>query len=366
MVCRQKEKRLCLTVYWLLSPGSLLQPWSFLLDTWAGMCLPAHGRRRRARLRIAVAQAPEKLGEDASTPVSLPAVQLSSQVRDIYRKALSHTLIPKRQSLKVQSYTVSTGDSVFEIAAKFKIKPETLLWANYDQLNDNPDTISLGMELNIPPADGVYYQWEQGDTVEAVAGRFEAKVDDILGWSENNADLTNPTFDEGSWVMVPGGHREFRQWVIPVIPRGRAGVSKSIYGEGACEGGYDGAYGTGAFIWPAGNHSLSGNDYWSGHLGIDIAAGEGAPIFAADSGVVVFSGWATGGYGYAIVIDHGNGYQTLYAHLSQISASCGRSVGQGTTIGYAGSTGNSTGAHLHFEVRYQGGFINPYYALPAP
>jgi LysM repeat protein len=316
--------------------------------------------------QVAVAKAPEQPQGESAAPASLPAVQLSSQVRDIYRKALTHTIIPERPSENVKSYTVSTGDSVFEIAAKFKIKPETLLWANYDQLNDNPDTIGLGMELAIPPVDGVYYQWQKGDTIEAVAGRFEANVDDILGWSGNKADLTNPTFEPGTWVMVPKGHREFRQWVIPVIPRGRAGVSKSVYGEGACEGGYDGAYGTGGFVWPAGNHSLSGNDYWSGHLGIDIAAGEGAPVYTSDSGVVVFAGWATGGYGYTVVVDHGNGYQTLYAHLSSIAASCGRSVGQGQTIGYAGSTGNSTGAHLHFEVRYEGGFVSPWYVLPAP
>lgn len=67
-----------------------------------------------------------------------------------------------------------------------------------------------------------------------------------------------------------------------------------------------------------------------------------------------------------IMIDHGNGYQTLYGHLSQVSAGCGRSVGQGSVIGYAGATGNATGAHLHFEVRYQGGFVNPWYVLPAP
>ncbi|MCK5430763.1 MAG: M23 family metallopeptidase, partial [Anaerolineales bacterium] len=98
----------------------------------------------------------------------------------------------------------------------------------------------------------------------------------------------------------------------------------------------------------------------------DIAAGDGAQIYAADSGVVVFSGWATGGYGYMIMIDHGNGYQTLYAHLSSVNVSCGQSVGRGQTIGYSGNTGNSTGAHLHFEVRFQGGFVNPWYVLPAP
>ena len=114
------------------------------------------------------------------------------------------------------------------------------------------------------------------------------------------------------------------------------------------------------------NHTLSGNDYWSGHLAIDIGAGEGAAIYAADSGVVVFSGPAAGGYGNMIMIDHGNGYQTLYAHLSQVIAGCGRSVQQGQTIGIAGSTGKSTGPHLHFEVRYLGGFVSPWYVLPAP
>jgi len=103
-----------------------------------------------------------------------------------------------------------------------------------------------------------------------------------------------------------------------------------------------------------------------GHLGIDIAAGEGAGIYAADSGVVVFSGWANGGYGNMVMIDHGNGYQTVYAHLSSVSAGCGQSVSQGQTIAYSGSTGNSTGAHLHFEVRYLGGFVSPWYVLPAP
>jgi len=283
----------------------------------------------------------------------------------LVRKADLRTSIPERPAVEVQTYTVEMGDSVFEIANQFEIKPETLLWANYSQLNDNPDMISVGMQLNLPPVDGVYYEWQAGDTLELVAGRFEAKIEEILNWPGNNLDLTDPVLEPGTWVMVPGGHREFRQWIIPVIPRGAAGVSRSVYGAGACEGSYEGAYGSGAFIWPAGNHVLSGNDYWSGHLGIDIAAGEGAPVYAADAGVVVFSGWATGGYGNMVMIDHGNGYQTVYAHMSNATAGCGRSVGQGSIIGYSGSTGNSTGAHLHFEVRYQGGFVSPWYVLPA-
>ena len=183
----------------------------------------------------------------------------------------------------------------------------------------------------------------------------------------NKLDLTNPTVDPGTYVMIPGGQREFQQWIVPIIPRGAAGVSTGVYGAGACSGGYTGgAVGSGSFIWPAVNRYISGNDYWSGHLAIDIGSALGEPIFAADSGVVVFAGWSTGGYGYAVAIDHGNGYQTLYAHLSKVNVSCGQSVSQGQTIGLGGSTGNSTGAHLHFEIRYQGGFTNPWYVLPAP
>jgi murein DD-endopeptidase MepM/ murein hydrolase activator NlpD len=275
-----------------------------------------------------------------------------------------HTTIPTRSRTDPVDYTVVEGDSVFGIALAFGVTPESVLWANYDQLNDNPHELSPGMSLVIPPVDGVLYQWQEGDTIQGVAERFEAEVEAILGWSGNRLDLTDPVIESGTYVMVPGGHREFQQWVVPTIPRGQAGVSSSLYGAGTCEGGYDGAYGTGGFIWPADNHYISGNDYWSGHLAIDIAAGLGAAVYAADSGVVVFSGPAIGGYGNMIMIDHGNGYQTLYAHLSSVRAGCGASVLQGQYIGASGSTGRSTGPHLHFEVRYLGGFVNPWFVLP--
>lgn len=293
-----------------------------------------------------------------------PYQPLVEETNFISRRLNFHTVIPNRPAVDVRTYTVDTGDSIFEIANRFSIKPETVLWANYDLLNDNPDLISIGMELNIPPVDGVYYEWQEGDTLEAIAARFKAEVEDILDWSGNNFDLANPQAEPGQMVLIPGGVREFRQWLIPTIPRGQAGVSPGVYGAGTCTGGYEGALGTGGFVWPAGNHVLSGNDYWSGHLAIDIAAGEGAPVYAADSGVVVFAGPALGGYGNMVMIDHGNGYQTVYAHLSSVAVRCGSSVGQGGTIGYAGSTGNSTGPHLHFEVRYLGGFVNPWYVLP--
>ena len=301
-----------------------------------------------------------------SSPVSaaLPGFFKGIPADAIFRRTNIHTNIPTRSRTNVMEYSVTTGDSVFGIAKSFNLHPETILWANYDQLNDSPDMLNPGMTLNVPPVDGVYYQWQEGDTIESVAGKFEASVQDILSWEGNNFDLTNPQVAPEQWIMVPNGHREFRQWVVPTIARAHSGVSKSVLGPGACEGDYSGAYGSGVFAWPSSQHSLSGNDYWSGHLGIDIAGSLGDGVFASDAGVVVFAGWANGGYGNMVMIDHGNGYQSLYAHLSSVSSGCGQSVGTGTYIGAIGSTGNSTGAHLHFEVRYMGGFISPWYVLP--
>ena len=298
--------------------------------------------------------------------LTLPELSEPVELVSIFREINLHTEIPTRSRQDVIEHTVDTGDSVFGLANNYGLEPESVLWANYALLNDNPDQLSPGMILNIPPTDGVLYEWQEGDTLKGVAERFEAKIEEILGWSGNRFDLTNPVVESESMVMLPGGHREFKQWIVPTIPRGRAGVSSSLYGGGTCPGGYEGAYGTGGFIWPADNHYLSGNDYWSGHLAIDIAAGTGARIYAADSGVVVFAGSALGGYGNMVVIDHGNGYQSLYAHLSSVGVSCGQSVLQGQYIASAGNTGYSTGPHLHFEIRYLGGFINPWFVLPAP
>jgi len=294
----------------------------------------------------------------------MPAFELSSKLHFIRRETTINTIIPSRPREEAVEYTVEKGDSVFGIAKKFNIKPETVLWANEDQLNDSPDMLSPGMVLKIPPVDGVYYQWKENDTLTSVADQFKAKVDDILNWPGNKMDLTNPEVKVDEWVMVPGGEREFRTWIVPQIARDKSGVSKSVYGPGACAGNYDGAYGTGWFAWPSASHVLSGNDFWSGHLGIDIAAFTGDPVYASDSGVIVFAGWSTGGYGYMVMIDHGNGYQTVYGHLSAVGVSCGQSVYQGNYIGSAGSTGNSTGSHLHFEIRLWGQFINPWYVLP--
>ena len=127
---------------------------------------------------------------------------------------------------------------------------------------------------------------------------------------------------------------------------------------------FNGAIGYGNFVWPSENHFLSGNDYGAGHPGIDIAAGEGAPVYAADSGMVTAMGNDETGYGNVIQLDHGNGYITVYAHLSDIGVSMCQSVYAGQWIGTAGNTGNSRGVHLHFEVVQDERSINPWLVLP--
>ena len=306
---------------------------------------------------------PTAAPKDEPAEVAMPAIPGKEAFASIERNIQIKTNIPvDKPRYKPVEYRVQRGDSIFAIAQSYKLEPETVLWANYDVLKDDPHSLKPGQVLQIPPADGIYYQWKENDTLESVADEFSASMDDIINYPGNNIDLTNPTVASGSWVMIPGGAREFVQWLVPTIGTGNAGTGSSPTNQSACGGG---AVGSGAFVWPADAHSLSGNDYWSGHLGIDIAAGEGAPVYAADSGVVTMAqGGYNYGYGNVIQIDHGNGFSTVYAHLSVIGVSVCESVGAGQWIGAAGNTGNSQGAHLHFEVRQGGGSISPWFVLP--
>lgn len=296
----------------------------------------------------------------------IPDFTPQQSLGSIYRSQPLDTVIPERKNIHAFSHVVEFNDSLFAIAEQYDLEPETILWSNYDVLQDNPHSMAPGMELIIPPIDGIYYEWEVGDEVEKVAAVFKTEPELITNWIGNDLDLIDPVFEPGMMVMIPQGQRKTQQWILPTIARGAAGVAAGVYGAGACVGPFDGLYGGAGFIWPTAGHVLSGNDYWSGHLAIDIGLSVGEPVYASDSGVVVFSGWSTGGYGNVVIVDHGTGYQTLYAHLNGVAAGCGQSVVQGQTIGFGGNTGNSSGAHLHFEVRFQGGFVNPWFVLPPP
>jgi murein DD-endopeptidase MepM/ murein hydrolase activator NlpD len=205
-----------------------------------------------------------------------------------------------------------------------------------------------------------------------VSSGYNVTPEVIINWEGNNldpvalGDWSHPNIEPGTMLFVPDGSRSFVTWSAPRITRENPGVAK-ILGPGSCGTIVDGAVGIGSFIWPSNSHYVGGYPYSpsTNHFGVDISGSLGDAIYAADNGVVVYAGWNNWGYGYVVVIDHGNGWQTLYAHLSVIGVGCGQSVYQGGVIGAYGSTGNSSGPHLHFEMMHDSyGKVNPLNFLP--
>ena len=189
------------------------------------------------------ASAPIMIPTLEPSDVSMPVLAMPAQAVDSLQRELNpNTVIAYKPRREVVEYEVQMRDSIFSIANMFKLKPETILWANYELLDDNPDMIELGIVLKIPPTDGVYHEWQESDTIEKVADEYEVDSEAILLYSPNRLDITNPVIKEGQFVMVPGGQREFRQWVMPTIPRGASGTT-SVLGNGGCDTGEGGAYG---------------------------------------------------------------------------------------------------------------------------
>jgi murein DD-endopeptidase MepM/ murein hydrolase activator NlpD len=291
---------------------------------------------------------------------SLPTLPNASSYSAINRAVDPHTNIPERGSSWVTEYIVQRGDTLSGIATKFNLSWESILWGNTDTLKDDPNFLEPGQVLYILPVNGMFYKWQKKDSLESVAAEYNTSVDAIVGWPGNDLNPLNPVITPGSWVIIPGGSRPF-SWEAPMISNG---TSKTFgLGPGTCPGAYNGNSGSGVFRWPTTNHNLSGYDYSAMHRGIDIYVYMGQPIYAADAGVVVFAGWSDRGYGDLVIIDHLNGFHTFYAHLSQWNVNCGQQVYAGTVVGLGGSTGNSTGPHLHFELLENGIRLDPNYYL---
>jgi len=308
---------------------------------------------------VTVAAEPTTPAEEGQPQVGVPAVsQDGGGLPSILRRLQLKTNIPERPRYESTLYRVVRGDSMYRIAETYSVKSETILYVN-EQLEDNPHSLRPGMELVIPPVDGLYYEWKEGDTFETVAEKFYAEAEDIINFPGNDIDLTNPEIKPGTVVLIPNGSRELRNWAADLATQER-GTNTGTGGSNASNSCGGGPVASG-FGWPADDHTLSGNAYGPGHLGIDISAPEGASVYAAGTGVVTMAqgGWNYG-YGNVIQIDHGNGYVTVYAHLSAILVSTCQTVGQGAVIGLSGNTGNSFGAHLHFEIRIGGSNVNPY------
>jgi murein DD-endopeptidase MepM/ murein hydrolase activator NlpD len=327
----------------------------------------------------AAASSPTAAGGSVSGVGLPPAPNQPVANAGIGRQLALKTDVSLQTNAKPITYRVMVGDSVFAIAKQYSIKPESILYSNEATLNDNPSNLSPGMELTIPPVDGLTYTWKEGDTLDKVADEFKSDLngdgvadakdaallqDAIVSYPGNNLDLTNPVIKPGQVIMIPGGHRELISWLefVPTSNRSGGSTATSELGGGACPGA---AAGSPPGLWPTnGPHTVSGNEYSPSHLGIDITATPTTLIYASGAGVVVFASFSKYGYGNVIEIDHGvQGFATVYAHLSQINVSPCQYVTAGEVIGIAGCTGNCTGTHLHFEVREGGVNINPWSIL---
>jgi len=292
---------------------------------------------------------------EKNDPLSLQLMNLDSlpqtENNTIMRKLQVHTNISDRPVNKVIQYRVQKGDSPSSIARQYNLKPETILWSN-EQLNANAGSLKPGMGLNILPVDGVLHIASVNDTLETIGAMHNAQIQEILEFPGNDFDLTQPPqFEDEQQVIVPNGISPILWSEARVPDAAQSGVG----------GGYSGDVlnlGSGYFSWPVNGYTLS-QEYWSGHPGIDLATDFRQPVFAADSGTVILSGWDNTGYGNFIIIDHGNGYKTTYGHNEANLVSVGQTVVQGQQIAESGNTGNSTGNHLDFRILNNGVFVNP-------
>lgn len=256
----------------------------------------------------------------------------------------SRTNISEKPRAEIIEYEVQNGDTLSKVAGKFNISAETIKWAND---LENINAIKPGQKLKILPVSGVAHIVKSGDTLDSVAKKYSAEPQSILDFPFN--DLPDDfKLKVGQVLIIPEG-------VPPAAP---APIRRAPVYNAASSVTFQ-APGGGNFIWPAYGPYLSQYFAWY-HPGIDIPNRLAPAIVASDGGVVMVAGWPdNAGYGNRVIINHGNGYTTLYAHLSNIYVSAGQTASRGQSIGQMGSTGRSTGTHLHFEIRYKGIAVNP-------
>jgi murein DD-endopeptidase MepM/ murein hydrolase activator NlpD len=250
------------------------------------------------------------------------------------------TVISAKGRDKIEDYTVKGGETLGSIAKKFDISIDTIKWAN----DLKSDLIKPGQTLKIPPVTGVVHKVVPGDNIYTIAKKYNVDPQNIVNFPFNDfVDLDTFSLAVGQLVYVPGGVIEPEK---PIYQ-----PSKFIAQIQA------GARGPSNFIWPT-SGMITQYPVWY-HMALDIANPSAPAVIAADSGTVVYAGWSDIGYGNMVMITHDNGYSTLYGHMSRILVSVGQRVGQGQQVGVMGSTGRSTGTHLHFEIRSGEQLLNP-------
>lgn len=247
--------------------------------------------------------------------------------------------IEKPKNATISTYVVREGDTLTEIAELFEVKPSTILWAN-----DLPRgaVLKIGQQLTILPVTGVKHTVIKGDTLSSIAKKYSGDAAEIASFN----DVDDSLLTVGLVVIIPNGEIAAP---APAKSASKKIIATSVRGSAAKVGYYMAPLSQ--YIESQGIH---------GYNGVDLAAPVGTPIMASASGNVIIAkaGGYNGGYGLYVVVQHDDGSQTLYAHMSKVAAYGGQSVEQGQVIGYVGSTGKSTGAHLHFEIR--NGVRNPF------
>ncbi len=240
---------------------------------------------------------------------------------------------------QISVYVVRNGDTLSQIADMYDVSTNTILWANDMKKGA---TIKPGDVLLILPVNGIEYTVKKGDTLQSIAKKYKADVQDILQY---NSLADSAKLSVGNQLIIPNGQ---------MMDEGGGTPAKNLNQSLAQDIKYYQSHSSlpnlsGYYVNPVPGYVLTQGLH--ANNGVDLAAPTGTPIYAAAAGRVSFSrtGW-NGGFGNLVIIDHPNGTQTLYAHQSRIVARWGEEVSQGQIIGYIGSTGHSTGPHLHFEV----------------
>lgn len=252
------------------------------------------------------------------------------------------TLESDKPRNQVLEYEVRDGDTLTSIAGKFDVSGDSVRWANPDV---SWTKIKAGDIVMVPPVTGIVYKVRNGDTIYSIAKKYESGAQAIVDFPFNSfSDDENFTLVVGQTLIIPDG-------ILPDASGSTIALSRLLTPDAGS------VSATGSFVWPAYGRITQGYRWY--HKGIDIANKSGGGILAADAGRVVAAGWVSSGYGYRVIIDHGNGFQTLYAHMSRVSVVAGQSVARGSTVGSMGSTGRSTGVHLHFEIIRGGERMGP-------
>lgn len=259
----------------------------------------------------------------------------------------TRTNISQKPRSEIINYQIKDGDTLSNIADKFDISTDTIRWAN----NLQGDSIKPGDTLRILPVSGVAHTVVSGDTLQSVAKKYSADSQAILDFPFN--DIPDDfALKIGQVLIIPNGIPPSQLPSVKLAPQPSAPAYSSENSPTFS------APGGGNFIWPT--HGIITQYFSWYHPADDIANPAAPPITASDGGVVVVAGWPDNfGYGNRVVIDHGNSYSTLYAHLSNIYVTVGQRISRGQIIGQMGSTGRSTGTHLHFEIRFKGIALNP-------